>query len=131
MKRLILLVLFVLMAAIFGCDDDAENPANSSSFVPDPNDVEVPTVAVTSHTDSMEVARGAITIRANATDDTGIRFVRFMVDNQNIGEDTESPYEMTWDASQQAPLTHHEICAWAFDNGGRSAFDCVTIKITQ
>jgi hypothetical protein len=81
------------------------------------NDVAAPAVAVTSPVDSTTVA-GLIAIGAEATDDTGVVGVQFMLDGVNIeAEVTTAPYLVTWNSAGVADGAH-VITAIARDAAG-------------
>ncbi len=80
----------------------------------------MPTVTITSPTDNSEFDEGsAITMSASATDSDGtIAKVEFFIDDNKIGEDTSSPYTLTW---KDAPEGKHQIIAKATDDDGGSS----------
>lgn len=64
---------------------------------------------------------GAITIEVDASDDqSGIRCVKFYVDNELKAIDATSPYSWTWD--ERTPLRfRHTIKVMVYDNSGNKA----------
>src|SRR5215475_11039293 len=73
---------------------------------------------------------GTITITANASDNVGVSGVTFLVDNAVIGggEDTTSPYSVTWD-STTVPNSVHTIIARARDTSGNTG-DSLPLSVT-
>lgn len=69
-------------------------------------DTEPPTVSITYPTNNQTVS-GTITITANASDNVAVAGVQFKVDGNNIGsEDTQAPYEVSWDTRSVANGSH-------------------------
>ena len=58
-------------------------------------DTSPPTVVITSPVEDATLSN-ATTIRVDATDDTGVEKVDFLIDGQIIGTDTEEPWEHLW-----------------------------------
>lgn len=84
-----------------------------------PSDTTPPTVAITSPANLAGVT-GTITISANASDNTGVVGVRFLVDNAQVGaEDTTAPYSTSWD-SRLVGDGSHNLTAVARDAAGNS-----------
>ncbi len=68
-----------------------------------------------------------LTITADATDQDGtVSKVEFYVNNNKVGEDTSSPYSVTW---SPAAAGDHTLTAKAFDNAGGSS-SSAPIKIS-
>ena len=58
-----------------------------------------PTVSVTAPANNATVS-GTVTVRASASDDTGVAGVQFKLDGVNLGsEDTTSPYSVSWNTT--------------------------------
>jgi RHS repeat-associated protein len=78
-----------------------------------------PTVSLTSPTSGQTFATGAaVTLSANASDSDGsIARVEFYLDGSKVGEDTSSPYSLTWTSTTGS----HSIYARAVDNAGAAA----------
>ena len=69
-------------------------------------DTNPPTVQLTAPLANSTVT-GAITVSANATDDSAIAGVQFKLDGANLGaEDTSSPYTVSWDTTTAANGPH-------------------------
>lgn len=123
----ILVIAFVLLT---GCDDEADKSYLNSPFVPDPNDASPPVVNIIIPADSSLVPKDdSIRILVLASDDTGIRRINLTINDILVFEDKELPYEYYWDTSSLSSATPHEICAIAYDNGGRSTVTCNNVKI--
>lgn len=73
------------------------NTTQTTVVVNNSND-EAPTVEITSPSEG-DTVRLQTTIKATATDATGISKVEFYVDDRLINTATASPYEYTWDAT--------------------------------
>lgn len=106
-------------------------PASATTLTPDTT---LPTATITAPTGSAIVS-GTITISANASDNVGVAGVTFLVDNVVVGggEDTISPYSVSWDTTTVANGVH-SIIARARDtsgNTGDSAPVSVTVSNTQ
>lgn len=92
-------------------------------------DTEPPTVSITSPADSAEVS-GNVTITADADDNEGVSIVDFYVDDTQVGDDGEAPYEYLWDASGAEPGSEHTLEAAAYDEAGNEAWDSITVTIS-
>src|SRR5262249_45743736 len=91
-------------------------------------DTTLPTATITAPTGSAPVS-GTITISATASDNIGVSGVSFLVDNVLIGgEDTTSPYSVTWD-STTVPNGVHTIVARARDTSGNLG-DSLPVSVT-
>ena len=106
-------------------------PASATTLTPDTT---LPTATITAPTGSAPVS-GTVTISANASDNVGVSGVTFLVDNVVVGggEDTTSPYSVSWDTTTVANGVH-TIIARARDtsgNTGNSLPVSVTVSNTQ
>ncbi|MCK1597287.1 LamG-like jellyroll fold domain-containing protein [Bradyrhizobium sp. 164] len=106
-------------------------PASATTLTPDTT---LPTATITAPTGSATVS-GTITISANASDNVGVAGVTFLVDNVAVGggEDTTSPYSISWDSSTLANGVH-TITARARDNSGNTGVSLpvsITVSNTQ
>ena len=64
------------------------------------------------------VSGSAVTVSANASDDTGVSGVQFLLDGASLGaEDTSSPYSVSWNAAAATAGTH-QLAALARDAAG-------------
>jgi subtilisin family serine protease len=98
--------------------DAAGNKSTATLGVTVSNDVTAPTVAVTSP--ALATIVNAVTLSASASDDTGVVGVQLRLDGAPLGdEDTEAPYELTWNT---ASVTNgsHVLTATARDAAGHS-----------
>ncbi|MFC4855427.1 ThuA domain-containing protein [Actinophytocola glycyrrhizae] len=84
-----------------------------------------PKVAVTAPTPEADLEPGAVTVRASATDaENTVTKVEFFSDGQSIGADTSAPYEVTWNAANEA---RYRLTAVATNDKGAST----TSRIVQ
>lgn len=91
-------------------------------------DTTPPAVSITSPTNGSSLARGAITINANATDNIGVVRVELYVDGKYLANDTSAPYSLVWNA-KRATLGQHTITMKAFDAAGNSSSNSITITL--
>ncbi len=77
-------------------------------------DAAPPTVSVTSPTNGSKVS-GAVSVTADAADDTGVARVEFRINGRLIGTDTTAPYSMTWNAP--SAVTAGPVVSFTFDDG--------------
>lgn len=94
---------------------NASGPSNQAAAVVT-GDTVPPTVSMSAPPDGSSVS-GTITVSANASDDTGVAGVQFLLDGQNLGtEVTSTPYSITWNT---APVSSgsHSLAARARDLG--------------
>lgn len=68
---------------------------------------------------------GEITIKANATDKSGIDKVLFYVDNELLFEDNEEPYEYTYDGKHEIKVVAYD----AFENYAEEKISIYVINI--
>jgi glucose/arabinose dehydrogenase/chitodextrinase len=106
-------------------------PASATTLTPDTT---LPTATITAPTGSAPVS-GTVTISANASDNIGVGGVTFLVDNVVVGggEDTTSPYSVSWDTTT-VPNGVHTIIARARDTSNNAADSSpvsVTVSNTQ
>jgi glucose/arabinose dehydrogenase/PKD repeat protein len=84
-----------------------------------------PKVAVTAPTPEADLEPGEIAVRASATDaENTITKVEFFADGQSIGVDESAPYEVTWNAANEA---RYKLTAVATNDKGAST----TSRIVQ
>ncbi len=80
-------------------------------------DTTVPTGSITTPTSGSTVS-GVTTLSADATDNTGVAGVQFMIDGVQVGvEDTTAPYTTSWD-SLTVTNAGHEVSAKVRDTAG-------------
>jgi glucose/arabinose dehydrogenase/chitodextrinase len=101
-------------------------PASATTLTPDTT---LPTATITAPTGSATLS-GAVTISANASDNIGVRGVTFLVDNAAVGggEDTTSPYSVSWDTTTVVNGVH-TIIARARDTSGNTG-DSLPVSVT-
>jgi hypothetical protein len=82
-------------------------------------DTTAPTVTLTAPSPNATVS-GAVVVSANATDDTGVAGVQFLLDGGLLGtEATTAPYAVTWDTAKSSGS--HTLSARARDVAGNVA----------
>ena len=94
-------------------------------------DTTPPTVIITSPVEDATLS-SATTIRVDATDDTGVEKVEFLIDGQTVATDTNEPWEHLWQVSYYADGETHSILARATDdadNVGQS--DLVHVFVSE
>jgi len=120
MKKQIQTLLIILgLVAFWSCEETTEPDATS------------PTVVITSPVEDATLS-SATTIRVDATDDTGVDKVEFLIDGQTVATDTEEPWEHLWQVSYYADGETHSILAKATDeaeNIGQS--DLVHVFVSE
>ncbi len=85
-----------------------------------PSDTTPPTVALTAPADGSTV-NATVTVSANASDNTGVVGVQFLLDGNPLGaEDTTSPYSVSWNTTT-ATNASHALTARARDATGNTA----------
>ena len=93
------------------------------------SDTTPPTVSLTAPANNATVSGSAVTVSANASDDTGVVGVQFKLDGTNLGsEDTTSPYSTTWNTTTASNGTH-TLTAVARDAAGNST-TASTVTVT-
>jgi subtilisin family serine protease len=115
--------------------DAANNIGTSATITVTVNnpasDTTPPTTSITSPVNGATVS-GTATITASAIDNVSVSSVSFFVDGAFIGEDTTSPYLITWDTTTYTNASH-TIQSTAVDtsnNVGQSAIITVTVNNT-
>ncbi len=120
-KTITVLTVIFLSLLIFSCDKTTEN------------DTEAPTVSITYPANNSEFSQGTvITIEVTADDASGIKEVKFYIDNANVATDEAAPYEYVWDTGTTKDTTHAIYAkAWDVnDNVGTSSTINVTLTST-
>ena len=83
-------------------------------------DTTAPAVTLTAPAAGTTVS-GIVTVSANASDDTGVAGVQFLLDGTPLGaEDTAAPYSVTWTSTGGADGAH-QLSARARDAAGNQA----------
>ena len=95
--------LLVCFLVLNSCDNSTEP------------DTTPPTVIITSPVEDATLS-SATTIRVDASDDTGVEKVEFLIDGQKVATDTNEPWEHLWQVSYYADGEPHSILAKATDD---------------
>jgi hypothetical protein len=77
-----------------------------------------------------DTVRGTITIRADASDDKGIKYVEFYIDKTKMHTDSTSPYKFTWDTTAY-PNDSHTIKAVAYDTANQFQWDQISVTVNN
>ncbi|TES95370.1 MAG: hypothetical protein E3J90_09830 [Promethearchaeota archaeon] len=89
-----------------------------------------PEVTITSPTHGSVVSRYTVLIEADASDDLAIKRVRCKIDNSLwLVDDTEAPYQWTWDTTGYSQGSYHTITCITYDYAGNYAEDQITVRI--
>ncbi len=95
-----------------------------------PPDPVPPTVSITSPADG-DIIRGITTLTADAADDVGILFVRFLANGVFIGAAAAPPYSVDWDTGTAANGAH-VVTAEAVDVGRNTTVSApVTVTVAD
>jgi uncharacterized protein (TIGR02145 family) len=106
MKSLISIFLSLLIIIFIGCSENNCNNMNG--------DTESPSVMVTYPPDNSELfSDSLIIIIAEADDNIGVDHVQFFLNGNNVYEDSEEPYEYSWNPA--GSLGANSIYAKAYD----------------
>lgn len=95
---------------------DSNFTANDTATYAVSNDLEDPTVSITSPIEGSTVS-GTVNVTASATDNIGVTKVEFYVDGSLESTDTSSPFVFSWD-STSVPNGSHNLTAKAYDAVG-------------
>ena len=106
---------------------DAMGSPNVVLFALHLGDARAPSVGLTAPLQSSTV-RGTVTVSANATDDSEVASVRFLVDKAAIATDTTSPYSVKWSTTGTTDGTH-TVRAIATDLAGNAAETSVVVTV--
>jgi murein DD-endopeptidase MepM/ murein hydrolase activator NlpD len=105
-------------------------------------DTQAPQVIITNPQNGQTVS-GTVTIQVSVVDKvsplkktiqkapSGISKVEFYIDNNKVGEDTESPYTYEWDTTNLTKNSLHVITVKAYDKAGNIGKDEVTVMIGE
>ncbi len=96
-------------------------------------DTTPPVVSFLSPTSGAQVLQGTVTLKASASDSSGINSVSFYVDGTllgmgNVGIGTTSPYEFAWNSST-ASIGSHTIMAKAMDKAQNYGSASITVQV--
>lgn len=112
--------------------DAAGNLATSGdfTFTTAAVDSQAPTVGITTPTGG--TVSGAISVSANASDNTGVAGVQFKLDGVNLSSEvTSSPYTLTWNTNQTSN-GNHTLTAVARDASGNTTTSApVTVTVSN
>jgi len=111
-KLILFLIIILFYLLISGCA---------------PKDTTPPQVSITSPQNGQTVS-GIVTIQALAIDNVGVLKVEFYIDENKVGEDTESPYSYDWDTTQYTNGIH-KITAKAYDKAGNIRSVSINVNI--
>jgi len=92
-------------------------------------DDDPPAVIITFPPDG-DTVRGTITIRADASDDKGIKYVEFYIDKNKMHTDSTSPYRYTWDTTAYTNDSH-TIKAIAYDTANQFQWDQISVTVNN
>src|SRR6185295_16717019 len=96
-----------------------------------PADTAPPTVSITAPANGATVS-GTVNVNATASDNVGVAGVQFFVDGATLGgEDTTSPYSVSWNTTAVANGSH-QLTARARDAAGnRTTSATVTVTVSN
>lgn len=110
---------------------DAAGNVTTSSAVAVTVDNAAPTVAITAPVSGATVS-GSVTVSANASDNGAIAGVQFRLDGANLGgEDTTSPYAVSWDTTTAADGAHTLTAVARDASGGTATSAAVTVTVSN
>src|SRR5439155_2633390 len=73
---------------------------------------------------------GTITVTASASDNVGVAGVQFRLDGSNLGgEDTSSPYAVSWDTTNASNGSHTLIARARDAAGNTTSSSAVTVTV--
>ena len=78
-----------------------------------------------------EVAQGEVGLRAAVTSPVDITSVRFLADGELVAEDTMSPWQAAWDASELPLDTSVELAVIGQDADGQTCQDTHTVTVVE
>lgn len=91
-------------------------------------DTTLPTVSFTAPSFQENIAPGMYTVKVNAQDASGIKYVQFMVDGTSLGKDKNAPYEIDWNTMTLTPGTY-TLSATALDARGNESTATIPVQI--
>jgi hypothetical protein len=98
-------------------------------YTPNTPDTTAPTCTITAPTNGETVYKTKY-ISVSATDDRQIDYVDFFIDGSLVATDSVAPYSYGWDTTAYADGVH-TIDATAYDMGGNSDSDSVSVTVDQ
>lgn len=106
---------------MYACSEEDTPPAAMP-------DVNKPTITIVEPVDLTNPLRATVTVKAEATDDTGIAKVEIFVDGVSIASATSSPVEASWDTKSVADGSH-VIKVEAEDAEGNKEEKSLTVEV--
>lgn len=91
-------------------------------------DLVAPTVSFSTPPANSTLA-GIVSVFCVANDNVGVDYVSFYVDDMLIGTKYAAPYSWSWNTPMQAADGKHTLKAVAFDLGGNSAQNSVSVNV--
>ncbi|TDO05115.1 Ig-like domain-containing protein [Sunxiuqinia elliptica] len=90
-----------------------------------------PSLTITSPQSGVAITQGeTVSITASATDDTGIRYIRFYIQNKEVAYTETTPYQYEWNTTEATPGSY-SIKAEACDLDDQKALRSVNITLTE
>lgn len=106
-----------------------EMPSKTVDNTASGSDTTNPTVSITAPAANATVS-GTLSISANAGDNVGISRLEFLLDNNLIGSDTNSPYSYSWDTTA-VPNGAHTIKVTAYDTSGNQNSSSINVTVNN
>jgi hypothetical protein len=97
----------------------APAPTPTPTPTPTPAPAGAPTITLTSPLNGASFTRWLL-LSANASDNTGIAKVEFLIDGKLVHTETGAPYYAYWSASSDISYGTHQIVAKAYDDQGNT-----------
>ena len=101
----------------------------SPPLPPGSSDTTPPTVGFMSPTNNATLNGKNVKVRATASDNTGVRSVRYLLNGLAISSDiTNAPYTYTWDLSR-VTAGSYQLTARAVDHAGNQGTSTITVTV--
>ncbi len=110
---IVIIVLSIFTTCLFGATKDTTPP----------------TVSITSPKDNAVVS-GVVTIKVDASDNSGIAKVEFYIGESKVGEDSSKPYEYSWDTKKMKDGTY-VLTAKATDGAGNKNSKSIKVVVNN
>ena len=110
-------------------DNGTANDTSTITITAQPDETD-PVVSITSHSNNQEVDAVEIIV-ATATDASGIKDVKFFVDNSLKSTDSSSPYEYSWNTAADVSNGSHNLKVVAEDTAGNTAEAIITVSVNN
>ncbi len=95
-------------------------------------DSTAPVISLTAPANNSTVSGSAVTLSANATDNTAIAGVQFKLDGANLGvEDKTAPYSIVWNSTSVANGSHTLTAVARDDAGNQTTASAVTLLVSN